>query len=296
MGSRLRGATWGALRLASLAMMLHAAQAPADELAWQSSFENGFPGLEWLDLDNGSYSPSGAMPADRVSAWTIVDRQSGEPVFAGNHAYRGWITGPAGDAHRAYPVIHADISTPLANTFFVYLDADYERMSALDWIHLGTWGNHDSTTNTGLWALHTLAVRDRKLEFAHTSPFHGEYIGPAAPPDFPLRRWVRLTVYLLYEGITGFVQVWQDGVPMLRAAVSNLENNPGTRLRTAHWGMYARGSVSRAVQYNDEIRICTLNARLTDLASEPQCPPTDPGQPYPHSRSGGADATPMPSR
>lgn len=259
--------------MASVALLALGVSANADQTVWHSGFENGFPGGEWLDLDNGSYSPGGAIPADRVSAWAIVNSQSGEPVFAGNHAYKGWIAGPAGDSHRAYPVIHADILTPLVNTFLVYLDADYERMSALDWIHLGTWGNHDAAADTGLWALHTLAVRNRKLELAHTSPFHGQTIGPGAPPDFPLRRWVRLTVYLIYQGAAGFVQVWQDGVPMLRAAVPGLGSHPGTRLRTAHWGMYASGSVESAVQYNDEIRICTLDAPLTDLVREPQCPP-----------------------
>jgi hypothetical protein len=264
---RLRGAT----RLAGLVLFVLAALARADQVAWQSGFESGFPGGEWLDLDNGSYSPDGAMPAGRVSAWTIVKRESGEPVFAGNHAYKGWISGMAGDSHRAYPVLHADVATPLVNTFFVYLDTDYERMSALDWIHFGTWGNRDPVAKAGLWALHTLAVRDRKLEFAHTSPFHGEYIGPAPRPDFPLRRWVRLTIYIVYEG-GGYLQLWQDGVPMLRAAVPGLKTYPGPHLRTAHWGMYARGSVKQAVQYNDNISICALDTPLTDLIREPLCP------------------------
>lgn len=272
-GSRLRCALRGALRLVSLALIMHAGPARADQLVWQSGFETGFPGSEWLDVDDDSYSTSGDMPQGRVAAWTIVDRQSGEPVFAGNYAYKGWITGTAGNSHRAYPVLHSATPTPLVNTFFVYLDADYERMSMPDWIHLGTWGNHDAAAETGKWALHTMAVRDRKLEFAHASPFHGEYVGPAAPADFPLRRWVRLTVYLVYQGTTGFVQAWQDGVPVLRAAVPGLKENPGTLLRTAHWGMYASGSVGRAVQYNDEIRICTLNSPLTDLVREPPCPP-----------------------
>lgn len=272
MDLRFRFAASAALMAAGMALLAAGAAADAGQADWQSGFESGFPGSEWLDLDNGSYSPGGAMPAGHVSAWTIVNRESGEPVFAGIHAYKGWITGPASGSHRAYPVIHADIPTPLVNTFFVYLDTDYERMSRLDWIHFGTWGNHDAATKSSLWALHTLAVRDRKLEFAHTSPFHGEYIGPAGPPDFPLRRWVRLTVYIDYGGPSGYVQLWQDGVPMLRAAVPGLAKNPGSRLRTAHWGMYARGNVERAVQYNDDIRICALKAPLADLVREPLCP------------------------
>ena len=255
--------------LCSSALSVHAAQ-----LVWHSGFEQGFPGKEWLDYDNGAYSPKGAMPDDRTSAWTIVNRRSGEPVFSGDHAYKGWIAGPSSDSHRAYPGIHADIPTPLVNTFMVYLAADYGRMSQTEWIHFGTWGNHDPETQTGRWALHTMAVRERKLEFAHVSPFHGEYIGPAKQADFPLRRWVRLTVYLLYQGSTGLVQVWQDGEPMLRARVSHLEQNPGTRLRTAHWGMYGSATLNHGVQYNDDIRICPLDKPLTDLVSEPHCPLT----------------------
>ncbi len=154
----------------------------------------------------------------------------------------------------------------------VYLDVDYSRMKPLEWIHLGTWGNHDPSSQSGRWALHTMSVRDRKLEFAHTSPFAGEYIGPAVRPDFPLRRWVRLTVYMHYEGSSGFVQAWQDGVPKLRARISLLKQYPGTHLKTAHWGMYASGTLDHGIQYNDEIRICTLPKPLVDLKREPACP------------------------
>jgi hypothetical protein len=237
------------------------------DLAWSSGFEQGFPG-EWLDYDNGSYSASGTMPAGRVSAWTIIDKHSGEPVRSGQHSYKGWITGAAGESHRAYPGIHTDIATPIVNTFWVYLDADYGTMSPPDWIHFGTWGNWDPKTDAGQWALHTMSVRDSKLEFAHGTPHSGEYIGPSPRPDFPLRQWVRFTMYIHYQGADGFVQVWQDGVAMLRAT---LPKNPGTRLRTAHWGMYASASVKGGVQYNDDIAIWRLPQPLADLSSEPRC-------------------------
>jgi hypothetical protein len=238
-------------------------------LVWSSSFEHGFPG-EWLNWDDGSYSASGAMPSGRVSAWTIVDDTSGEPVYSGDHSYKGWIVSSAGASHRAYPSLHADVPTPLINTFMVYLDADYDKMSSSDWIHFGTWGNADGQGG-GEWALHTMSVRDRQLEFAHTAPGGGEYIGPSPEPDFPVGRWVRFTVYVHYQGTDGFVQVWQDGVPMLRAQVSELGSNPGTRVTRAHWGMYASSGTSQGIQYNDDIRIWTLDAPLTDLETEPDC-------------------------
>jgi hypothetical protein len=170
-------------------------------------------------------------------------------------------------------VIHTDLRTPLVNTFMVYMDADYGRMAPTDWFHLGTWGNHDPVAKSGGWALHTMGILGTgRTEFAHTEPFSGEYIGPKPQPAFPLRKWVRITVYIHYQGTTGFVQAWQDGTPTHRARVAKLGEFPGTRLRTAHWGMYANGATYQGVQYNDDIRICTLDAPLADLGKEPACP------------------------
>ena len=241
----------------------------ACSLVWSSGFENGFPG-EFLGWDNGSYSADGSMPSGRVSAWTIVDDASGEPVYSGRHSYRGWIEAQASESHRAYPVIHTDVPTPLVNTFMVYLDADYSQMTSPEWIHFGTWGN-ERDEGGGTWALHTMSVQEGRLHFAHTSPFGGEYIGPSPQPEFPVRQWVRLTVYLHYQGSDGFVQVWQDGVPVLRAQVARLGDHPGTNLSRAHWGMYANSDVDHGVQYNDDIGIWELDGPLTDFETEPDC-------------------------
>lgn len=252
------------------------AAAPAFELAWHSGFENGFPGGEWLDYDDGAYSPDGSMPPGRSAAWTIVSRSSGEPVLEGEHAYRGWIDGPAaGDVHRAYPLLHVGdspeipepVPAPLVNVFHVWLDADFDALASDEWIHLATWGNNVD------WEVHGMSVREGRLEFARTEPFTGEYIGPEPQPEFPLGRWVRLTAYLEYDGPVGFVQVWQDGVPMLRASYTR---RAGTHLRRAHWGMYADGGVTDAVQYNDAIELWTLSEPLADLVTEP-LPATEPG-------------------
>jgi hypothetical protein len=189
--------------------------------------------------------------------------------------YKGWIVGTAPDSHRAYPLLHTDVRTPVVNTFMVYLDADYSTMRPEEWIHFGTWGNANE------WAVLTMSVRDRHLVFAHADPFEGEYIGPQPQVTFPLRRWVRFTVYLQYDGTNGFAQVWQDGVPMLRAKLPQLGHSAGTNLQRAHWGMYASGSISKAVQYNDDINICNLSAKLTDLVTEPTCGTTATKRPNP---------------
>jgi hypothetical protein len=232
---------------------------------WSSGFENGFPGGEWLDYDEGYFSEDGSLPDGNVAAWTIISRDSGEPVYSGDHAYKGWITEPSSESHRPYPVIHIDFSTPIVNTFMVYLEADYDSMADTDWIHFGTWGTE------AYWALHTMSVRNRLLNFAHTEPFAGEYIGPTPQADFPRGEWVRLTVYIHYEGNTGFVQVWQDGVAMLRAEIPLLADNPTTRIERAHWGMYSNAANGQGLQYNDDIALWTLSEPLEDLDAEPDC-------------------------
>jgi len=236
--------------------------------AWYSGFEEGFPG-EWLDWGDGSFTTSGNANSGLAEAWTIL--KGGDLVYAGEHVYKGWAVSAKSDSHRAYPVIHVDIPSPLVNSFMVYLDVDYSNLSSSDWVHFATWGNNED------WAVHTLSVRERKLEMAHLS---WRYIGPGSQPEFPLRRWVRLTAYIHYDGDEGYVRLWQDGVAMLEGTYTAV---PGRNLMRAHWGWYSNGAVSRGVQYNDEIQIWTLDEPLTNLEREPPSPypPVDNG-------SGGA--------
>lgn len=253
--------------------------------AWYSGFEGGFPG-EWLSWDDGSFSASGTVNAGFAEAWAIVSEA--EIVYAGKRVYKGWPVRPKSDSHRAYPVIHVDIPTPLVNSFMVYLDVDYASMSNKDWVHLATWGNNPN------WAVHTLSVRAGKLEMAHIAWRH---IGPGEEQEFPLRRWVRLTAYIHYNGGNGSVRLWQDGVPVLEGTYSAVA---GRNLMRAHWGWYSSGSLAKGVQYNDEIQIWTLDEPLRDLASEPASPyvsrdvgTTHPGEPAgrPGASSGSAGSS-----
>jgi hypothetical protein len=75
----------------------------------------------------------------------------------------------------------------------------------------------------------------------------------------------------LQRGSVGVMSSWQDGVPMLRANVSQLADYPGTRLTRAHWGMYAGSTASQGVQYNDDIQLWQLAAPITDFETEPDC-------------------------
>ncbi len=97
---------------------------------------------------------------------------------------------------------------------------------------------------------------------------------------FPLRQWVRITVYLDYkkEG-TGTIAVWQDGVPVEFADNYAV---PGDSLVRCHFGLYASGGVSSGEHYNDEIQIWRLDKPWTDFEREPPSPwgpyaPVGPG-------------------
>jgi hypothetical protein len=139
-------------------------------------------------------------------------------------------------------------------------------------VHFATWGNNPD------WNVHTMSVRDRKLEMAHLA---WSYIGPQPQPDFPLKQWVRFTAYIHYQGATGYIRVWQDGVPVLEGDYTQVA---GTSLMRAHWGWYSSGSIDQGVQYNDEIQIWTLSEPLTDLTTEPPSPYT----PDPPPGAGGS--------
>jgi hypothetical protein len=241
------------------------------ELLFSSGFEND---LEKWDYNQAAFSADGSMPDGRVSAWTIVDEGSGQPIRSGRYAYKGWIEGTASESHRPYPGISLRedaIETPLINTFWVY----QSQVEGEGWVHFGTWGNcvqDGGNCGTGNWALHTMSVLNDLLEFAHTDPHGGVYLGPEPRVPFPYNQWVRFTVYVNYGASTGTVQVWQDGIPMLRADVVDIDQNSGTPvLGFAHWGAYAAGTVSATTQYNDDIQVWSVSEPLADLVNEPRC-------------------------
>ena len=265
------------LVLVSAGLPAIAGAAPTATPFWRSGFEAGFPG-EWLDYDNGSFTATGVPNGGFNEAWTIVDRAQLPDVFAGEHAYKGWLLAAQVDSHRAYPVLHTDVPSPLCNSFMVWLDVDYGQLTVDEWVHFATWGNNPD------WNVHTMSVRDRKLEMAHLT---WSYLGPTPQPDFPLRQWVRFTAYLDYAGAAGYVRVWQDGVPVLEGTYTTVA---GTSLQRAHWGLYSSGTITQAVQYNDEIQLWTLDGPWTDLDVEPPSPyaasPEDGGVP---ADGGGPD-------
>lgn len=246
-------------------------QIVAGTLRWRSGFENGVPG-EWLNYIQNFFANgniSGAL------GWTLVNTGNGEPVFSGNYAYKGSVlsfSGAGGGVRRAYPVINSDIPTPLINTFMIYVDVNYNVMGSGDWISIATYANHPDRIN---WPdLHGLSIVNRRLEMAHMeSPgFSGQYVGPMPQPEFPTRRWVRITTYIHYEpNGRGRVDVWQDGVRVYTGIQQNISTN--TTMTVGHWGLYTNDANWQAHLYNDDMSIWSLSQPLTDFTREPVVQP-----------------------
>lgn len=265
---------WNSILLATTTAALIAGPARAEPLFY-SGFENGFPG-EFTDYDDGTLTDEDVPNNGKNEAWSIVGEDKFPEILAGEKVYKGWITGPQGSSHRAYPVLHTDLPTPLVNSFWVWLDVDYDKLDPqTDWVHVGTWGNNPE------WTVHTMSVLDKKLHMAHLDGY--KYIGPMPQEPFPLRKWVRITVYLYYPEVgDGLVCAWQDGVPVMTGKWTKAD---GPNLQRTHWGMYAAGSVDHGVQYNDEIQIWSLDEQL------PGCDVAEPVSPYPQPGDTGDESS-----
>lgn len=246
-------------------------QTVAGTLRWRSGFENGVPG-EWLNYINNYFSHGNITGA---LGWTLVTPTAG-PVYSGNYAFKGSVLGfygQNGGVRRAYPLLNTNIPTPMVNTFMVYLDVDYNVMTTYnDWISIATYTNHPDIIN---WPdIHSISIVNRRLELGHMeSPgFSGQYVGPAPQPEFPTRRWVRITTYIQYESSgRGRVDVWQDGVRVLTGIQQSTTN--GTTMTAGHWGLYTNDATWQAHLYNDDISIWSLNQPLTDFVREPVVQP-----------------------
>jgi hypothetical protein len=246
-------------------------QTIAGVFRWGSGFENGVPG-EWLNYITRYFADGNITGAQ---GWTLATASGSQPVFAGNYAFKASVLGYFGGGdgtRRAYPVINSNIPTPLINTFMVYLDVNYNVMGSGDWISIATYSSHPDQIN---WPdIHGLSIVNRRLEMAHMeSPgFSGQYVGPSPQPEFPTRRWVRMTTYIHYESSgRGRVDVWQDGVRVYTGIQQSTSNN--TTLTVGHWGLYTNDATWQATLYNDNVNIWSLNQPLTDFTREPVVQP-----------------------
>ena len=83
------------------------------------------------------------------------------------------------------------------------------------------------------------------------------------PPLFPMRTWVRTTIYVNYH--EGEMHIWQDGRELLHATFSRGD----TDICQWHWGAYASGDNTDVVLFEDDNAIWKLDEPWTDFSVEP---------------------------
>ena len=191
--------------------------------------------------------------------------QSDDKVLEGRYSHKAWITKSnpnstwwANNNHRGYPTIQlyktaaGAFSTPSYITLWVWLDMPLHSRAGAgedDWFSFATFTDDESDR----WA-RTVLVNLSHEGFVHLMhvPHQGgqSYEYQTDSLTFPQQQWVKLTVYLDFRD-NGYAKVWQDGVLVSHAKVSDTQN----RLAQAHFGLYASPHIETGVVYNDDIVI-----------------------------------------
>jgi hypothetical protein len=180
------------------------------------------------------------------------------PRHSGKLAHCGWLTGPGtsadtdGPNHRGYPTVQlwrlpgGGFATPAVVDIWVWADV---KMKRGDWVSLATLSADASdrwkrvvTVNLdpGGW-VNVFHVPDQGQHITETETHR----------PFPMRRWVHLTITIDFDPHHGRVTVLQDNTLVARARV----NGGHGRLEQAHFGMYARPSLTSGKVCNDDLRI-----------------------------------------
>jgi hypothetical protein len=157
---------------------------------------------------------------------------------------------------RGYPTIQFHKSgeiykTPIAITLKLWLDIDLVNPGNGE----ATWFSPITFTSdtSDLWSpVYTLVIGESGyLSWEHVPTFSQSnkiYQASAANggPKFPMKKLVKLDIFIDSNPITGYVKVWQDGI---LASHADLRSQNGF-IDQIHAGFYSHASVSRGVCYN----------------------------------------------
>ncbi|MHC5005666.1 MAG: hypothetical protein ACYTJ0_21415, partial [Planctomycetota bacterium] len=234
-------------------------------LLWFEDFEPGdYARWGWAYEDWSTCATNGFASDRRVSP---------------DHAHRSQITCAAPDSHRGYGLLRFSGDETVPNfftpstggidspfgvvvSFWSWLDVPYEfSVPSTRWVSFMTVTDDCSNAWQGVI---TVNIDDpsNRLKPVHVDGVSYENDAPA----FPLREWVRTTVYVnFYDQL---MRVWQNGEPVATATFTR----PGLTACQFHFGLYASGANDDVVLYEDNIAIWRLDAPLADLDAEPWSP------------------------
>jgi hypothetical protein len=236
---------------------------PPGQLVWYEDFESGdYARWSSVDYDSGWSSCTNNRFADNRFVSVGHSHKSRIKCASETGLHRGYgLLRFDGDA--LVPSI--SIASPggiesehgVVVTFWTWLKAP-AGFGDGRWVSLFTVTDDCSNAWEGVV---TLGLQDETGRLAPAHVDSWDWV-PGAPA-FPLRQWVRTTIYLNYHD--GAMHVWQDGEKVCHASFQR----PGTSLCQWHFGLYGSGDNEDVVLYEDDLRITRLAAPLPDFQTEP---------------------------
>lgn len=232
---------------------------------WRSSLESLAPFYNqgWYVTSPGDYRSSHAITA--------------EAGVDSCYSHKSWILGARASTndgagaslpHRAYPTMAfqkttgGTFKTPALITFYAWVDIKLQARTGLDdWFSPIT-VTPDSTT---AWArVVTLTVGpEGYLSLMHV-PLQNERIlsyqasSANGGPKFPMRKMVRIDLYIDFDPRYGYAKAWLDG----KLVSYGLVQGGNGRLAQMHLGLYSSAATqyatdgkSPAVVYNDKVTV-----------------------------------------
>jgi len=299
----------------ALAIALFAFESRAQELVWESGFENGFAefhGFQHRD-SAGNFNQQSTPPTDSpdwgsyyyVDCDPEVGAPEGECVYHGEVFRAATDPGISGQGHRAYRVWHADEQGPgeIRGTWceghWVWIDLGDQSIWPT-WNEdreVWWWSPSTFVTNKNTWPNSAGIIwtvgKDGRLG-AGSSQHNAQCTG--AP--FPQRRWSYMLECHAWDSAPTKSAVWMDGDLWCTA-----EDNFTGPLAAMHHGVYGHHNIPALTQYEDAHRLWQLTSWPTDLSSPPNLgttptppapipgdvDPPPPGDTSPGDSGGGGD-------
>lgn len=239
------------------------AAAPKGTVVWTAGFESGdcFPEVKNFGRDL-------AQKVNNLPSTYVDVKWQGAITHSGKYAEREHTTRDAnnlakGASHRGYcfqswrSTNGAPISTPILVTAWVYLD----KFDSQDWFSFITL---ISTPTEGypygsILTLDMLASGELTVwcQPKHQSgpAFHIEQ-AKQSKAKVPLNQWVKLQVYLDWNGSDGALKVWQNDELVIDASQKDI--GPKSTLEKGHFGLYSGPNLNEITLYNDDLSVETI--------------------------------------
>lgn len=244
--------------------------------------------LEDWELPEQNYSRWKLLGEEKIGyspSWSNCTKSgySSDYSISSNYSHRSEIFCQSDNSHRGYGVVsfHGDHTVPnddiknnfngidalygVVNTYWSWLDVPYTFGNKKWFSFLTISTSVDNSCSDQNWSVITLGLEDssRKLTPAHIINRGGTVEYEKNIPQFPLKKWVRTTVYINYY--EGQMHVWQDGKHILKATFHRKNKD----ICHFHWGSYASGNNDNIVLYEDDLSIWKLQDEWKNFDIEP---------------------------